>query len=137
MRLPDKYQPEVLSEPSRHRKAAKLLGRSCQFIKGPLPMPWLERAARLPGKALAVGLLLWFLKGMLGDEPITVSTSLIKRFQVGRKAAGRGLTALERAGLIQAYRTAGRLSRVRIISSPPFVGDREPANRTPPHAASP
>lgn len=114
-------QAEVLSEPSRHRKAAKVVRRGRQFIQGPLPMPWLERAARLPGKALAVGLLLWFLKGMLGDEPIPVSASLIERFGVGRKAAGRALTALERAGLIRADRAAGRLVRVWIAPAPPHA----------------
>jgi hypothetical protein len=133
----DEYQAEVLSEPSRHRKAAKLLRGGCQFIKGPLPMPWLEQAARLPGKALAVGLLLWFLKGMLGDEPITVSTSLIERFAVGRKAAGRALTALEGAGLIRADRTAGRLARVRIICTPASLPAPGPGNHSPPHTASP
>jgi hypothetical protein len=129
--------PETLGEGSRNRRDAKLLRLARHFIKGPLPMPWMERAARLPGKALAVGLLLWFQKGMLGDKPITVSTSLLKRFGVGRKAAGRALTAMARLGLIHADRTAGRLARVRIIPTPPSVPDRGPGNRPPPHAGSP
>jgi hypothetical protein len=110
----DERVPEVLSEPSRRRKAAKHLRRGRQFIKGPVPMPWVERAARLPGKALAVGLLLWFRHGM-GDAPIAVSRPLTERFGVSRKAAGRALTALERAGLIRADRAAGRLARARIV----------------------
>ena len=115
MNHPGERVPEVLSEPSRRRKAAKHLRRGRQFIKGPVPMPWVERAARLPGKALAVGLLLWFRHGMGGGALITVSRPLMERFGVSRKAAGRALTALEQAGLIRADRAAGRLARTRIV----------------------
>lgn len=34
------------------------------FLKGPIPLPWLQGAARLPGKALHVGVVLWFLSGL-------------------------------------------------------------------------
>jgi hypothetical protein len=37
--------------------------RTDRFLKGPVPMPWLATAARLPGKALAVGIALWRLGG--------------------------------------------------------------------------
>ena len=42
--------------PPRHRSGEK-------FLKGPVPMAWLERAFVLPGKALHVALLLWFKAG--------------------------------------------------------------------------
>ena len=34
------------------------------FLKGPIPLPWLAVAATLPGKALAVGIIIWFLQGI-------------------------------------------------------------------------
>jgi DNA-binding transcriptional ArsR family regulator len=110
------YVPEVLSELSRKRREAKASRRMGHFIKGPLPMPWLERAARLPGKALAVALLLWFMAGMVGGAPIKLSAGLLARFGVGRKAAYAALTALEREGLITAQRRRGRLPSVKIRS---------------------
>lgn len=107
--------PVTLSEPSRRRKAAQVVRKAGHFIKGPIPMIWIEQAARLPGKAFAVGMMLWFLRGMAGDKPVKISASLRQRFGVGRKAVGRALTALERAGLIKADRSRGRLHRVWIL----------------------
>jgi hypothetical protein len=78
-------------------------------------MPWLEQAARLPGKALTVGLLLWFMRGIKGDEPVKLSKALLSRFGVGRKAASRALVGLEQMDLIQAERGRGRLPRVRVL----------------------
>ena len=37
--------------------------RKGKFLRGPVALDWLRRAAALPGKALAVGLALWFLRG--------------------------------------------------------------------------
>ena len=40
--------------PAKHRRHR----RADRFLKGPVPWPWLVRAMGLPGKALAVGLML-------------------------------------------------------------------------------
>jgi hypothetical protein len=45
--------PQPATEPSARR-----------FIKGPLPLPWLRRAAALPGKAFHVAVGLWYVKGL-------------------------------------------------------------------------
>jgi len=108
------FVPEVLSEPSRKRREAQAARRLRHYIRGPLPMPWLERAARLPGKALAVALLLWFRVGLVGDARVTLTSELLDRFGVGRKAAYAALAALEKAGLIEADRGPGRLPRITI-----------------------
>ena len=34
------------------------------FLKGPIPMAWLNAAAKLPGKTLNVGIAIWWLAGM-------------------------------------------------------------------------
>lgn len=108
------YVPAVLSEESRKRQETKARRRAHQFIKGPLPMPWLERAARLPGKALTVALLLWFMAGIVGNTPVKLSMGLLARFGVGRKAAYAALTALQNEGLIEADRGSGRLPLITI-----------------------
>jgi hypothetical protein len=35
-----------------------------EFLCGPVPLPWLRRAATLRGKALAIGIALWFKAGV-------------------------------------------------------------------------
>ena len=34
------------------------------FLKGPIPLAWLERAARLPGKSLQAAVALWYAAGL-------------------------------------------------------------------------
>ena len=40
------------------------------FLRGPIPLPWLQRAASLPGKAYTLGSILWWFKGMNPTKPI-------------------------------------------------------------------
>lgn len=78
-------------------------------------MVWLEKAAKQPGKALAVGVLIWFRFGILKKASFTLPQTLFARFGVGRKAAYHALTVLEEAGLIHADRGKGRLPRITIL----------------------
>lgn len=43
-----------------------------EVLKGPIPWGWLDRAGRLSGKALAVGLVLWHYAGMTRRRSIHV-----------------------------------------------------------------
>ena len=97
-------------------RRTKLNTRRSPFLKGPIPMEWLRTAAALPGKALAVGIELWFQSGLLRSNWVSVSMSRFSRHGVSRFAAARGLAALERAGLIRCLRAPGRKPRVEIIS---------------------
>lgn len=104
-----------LSESSRNRVAAQWERRTRQFVKGPIPLTWLERAAKCPGKAVIIGCLLWYKWGMEAPGPVTVSHHLLSRFGVGRKAAYRAYEELEQAGLIGVERGSGRLPRLTIV----------------------
>jgi hypothetical protein len=53
------------SRPPRHRPQSA-------FLKGPIPWDWLDRAGRLPGKALAVGLVLWQKAGLCNSQTIGI-----------------------------------------------------------------
>lgn len=106
---------EVLSDSSRSRRDAARAARARQFIRGPLPMAWMEKAANLPGKAMSVGLLLWFKHGMSGDKPLKLTPTLLKRFGIGRKAGYRAISALEAAGLVHTERHPGRCAEVTLI----------------------
>jgi hypothetical protein len=109
---------ERLSEPSRRRNAARQYLRSRYFIKGPIPLKWLEKAAGCGGKAAVVAYLLWFKWGMEGPKPFTVSGELLSRFGVGWKAAYRAYVMLEKAGLLEVDRGNGRLPRLKVLNAP-------------------
>jgi hypothetical protein len=84
------------------------------FLKGPVPLAWLNRASRLPGKALAVALAIWYVAGMEKSGTVRLTRSALMAFNVGRKAAYRALAALERAGLVQVERKRGSCTKVTI-----------------------
>jgi hypothetical protein len=82
--------------------------RKGKFLAGPIPLAWLKRAAQLPGKALAVGLALWFLKRCQNQTTVRLTRRTLERFGVARKPGYNGLQALERAGLVQVRRHVGK-----------------------------
>ncbi len=75
-----------------------------RFLKGPVPWSWLERAMKLPGRALHVGIWVWFYAGMVKDGHVPLNLS---RLGFDRSAASRGLAALEKAGLLVVTRRPG------------------------------
>lgn len=85
------------------------------FIKGPIPLPWVELAAQLPGKALALGIGLWWLQGMVRDAEVKLSKRLLQSFNISRDAAADGLRRLEKAGLVRVKRAPGKRPSVRIV----------------------
>jgi hypothetical protein len=78
------------------------------FLRGPVPLAWLRRAAELPGKALAVGLALWFLSGMKKRRTLRLTRRTLQRFGVGRKPGYLALKNLEIAGLVCVRRQVGK-----------------------------
>lgn len=92
--------------------------RGERFLKGPISWPWLTLAMALPGKAVHVGLHLWFEAGMTGSADVAPSLSSMQRNAgVSRFAASRGLAVLEAAGLVAVERHAGRKPRVRLLDA--------------------
>ena len=94
--------------PPRHRVGE-------EFLKGPIPLPWLQRAATLPGKALATSLALWFMAGLTKNRTVKLSRAVAERFNVGRKATARCLRLLENADLVSVKRHPGRCPVVTIL----------------------
>ena len=89
------------------------------FLKGPVPMQWLEQAGRLPGKALHVGVLLWFEAGRRRDRTVPLAGGLLAGMRVERRAGYRALAQLEAAGLVSAVRGRGRCPRVTLLALEP------------------
>ena len=68
-----------------------------RFLKGPVPLPWLETAARLPGKSLHTGVALWYVAGLTRSPTVPLSNIAGERFGLDRNAKYRALEWLARA----------------------------------------
>jgi hypothetical protein len=90
------------------------------FLGGPIPLTWVERAVRLPGKAWHVASALWFvgIRSRTKSATVNLTAKTLRRFGFTRQAAYRALCALERAGLVQVNRQPGRRLIVTILPSP-------------------
>ena len=85
------------------------------FVKGPIPLPWLEAAARLPGKSIHAGIALWYVAGLTRSRSVPLSNIAGCRFGLDRNAKYRALHWLEGAGLIAVERKLGRAPVVTIL----------------------
>src|SRR5688500_11375531 len=89
-----------------------------KFLKGPVPLSWLESAAHLPGKSLHLGNALWFLAGLKKTRSVILSRSVLQLFGIDRSAKSRALSQLEKAGLVSIERHPGCNPLVTIQSGP-------------------
>jgi hypothetical protein len=104
-RLPDSDVKTILASRAKRRRVRR---RQSWFIKGPIPGDWLGLAATLPGKSIVVGLVVWH--GMAMEArggKLKLTTRLLNRLNVGRRAASNGLRHLESAGLLKVIRRRG------------------------------
>ncbi len=86
-----------------------------RFIRGPLSLDWVGRAAGLPGQALHVAIWLLYLSGLHGSQSVKLAGA--GAFGVTRWAAQRGLKQLEHSGLVEVERHPGRKSRVTLLGA--------------------
>ena len=101
--------------PSTPRQRPRRSRRPDRFLKGPVPWSWLLSAMLLPGKALAVGLMLWLQSGITGDRTVTFCLSRAAGDGIPTTTARRAMKALERAGLVSVRRRPGRGLEVTIL----------------------
>lgn len=85
------------------------------FIAGPIPFQWAQKANSLPGKAGAVGLSLWFLKGLKRSFSFAVTAKAVELSGCSRQAFSRGLAALAKAKLISVHARSGARPIVEIF----------------------
>lgn len=86
-----------------------------KFIKGPIPFQWMASANALGGKAGAVGLALWFLRGVKRSLEVSITREAMQLAGCQRKALYAALDGLERAGLIRQKKQPGRRTRVTLL----------------------
>lgn len=80
------------------QQSTKKLGR---FIRGPIPLCWIQRAATLPRCGLMVALAIAFCRGLEKSNSFRLCPARLRELHVTRSSAARGVAALEAAGLIQ------------------------------------
>ena len=85
------------------------------FMRGPVPMSWLQDASKLGVSALWVGCVLWHLSGVKKSATFLVSNLHLHRWGVDRFAKSRALKALSGAGLISVAGRGKRSPNVTII----------------------
>jgi hypothetical protein len=102
--------PATRKRPPRHRRTER-------FLRGPVPWGWLLRAMALPGKALAVGLILWQLRGMAGRRTVTFCLARAASDGIPTTTARRAIRQLERAGLVAICRKPGRGLEVTLLEA--------------------
>ena len=74
-----------------------------------LPVPWLERVAQLPGKALHVGVVLLYLAALRRSPEVQFSqATLRRRFHTSRDASYDALKRMSAAGLVRVAPSFGR-----------------------------
>jgi len=103
--------------PTRHLDMGMSLGSTKPkeyFLKGPIPLRWLHKAATLPGKAYTLGTIIWWFYGMNPTEPIKVTSKSLKEFSISEDAYRDGLQRLEAADLVSVIRRPGQRSEIRV-----------------------
>ena len=88
--------------------ADKLARPRHQYLKGPLPWPWIAVASKLPGKALLVGLCIWRVAGATKSRTVVLGNADLEPLGIDRAAKSRALAALKGAGLISVTSEPGR-----------------------------
>ncbi len=88
--------------------------RGESFLRGPVPMAWLETAAKLSRSSLHVAIAIWAEAGLVGRRQVVLSRRFLEGLGVGPQATSRALASMESSGLIYVERSRGRLPRVTI-----------------------
>jgi hypothetical protein len=82
-----------------------------------LPLEWTILASGLPGKALHVGIVLWFYAGLSKSLTIKLTRSRLRRFAIHPETGRRALRSLEEARLVRVQRQGHESPTVTILFS--------------------
>jgi hypothetical protein len=110
--MPEAVVALTTAAPMMTTRTRRVQGR---FLRGPVPLDWLQRAALLPGRAVHLGLALWFLDGFQQTGTVKVEPGVVRGFGLDRHASYRALRALEKAGLVSVERRKGAAPVVTLL----------------------
>jgi|ABSN01.1.fsa_nt_gi hypothetical protein len=116
LRVEDFSAADMRELPNAPRSGQRTPSRREPFLKGPVPLSWLAKAASLRKPALPAGICLWFHRGVSGQTRIRVSGSVRKKLGLSAGQMLRGLRALSKANLIRFEKSGrGRCAVVEIV----------------------
>ena len=101
--------------PWSRRKRERQIGR---FLKGPIPLELLRRAAVLPGRALGLYILIRHRSDLRLGQAVTLPADMLASWGIRKDAKARALAALEDAGLITVKRRLGHPVLASLTPSP-------------------
>lgn len=112
-RLPVDSAPVRRKERNSRQPVARQQGA---FIRGPIPLAWLDGVLRLPGRGpLVVALALMYQSGLERSPSVRVTHKLLKRFGIPPRTSHDVLAKLEAAGLVTVTKRPGRCREVKIL----------------------
>lgn len=86
-----------------------------KYVKGPIPITWLDPVLLMGGKALNVALAIWFQVGLKKRKTVTLPRATTKLFRVTRHNVWRALKRMEEAKMIFVVRRKGKLSHITVL----------------------
>lgn len=90
------------------------------FIKGPIPLVWLDGVLTLPGPtALRVALALCYQSGLEGSSKVRFTHKLLKRFRVDPRSATRTFEKMQAEGLVRVHHRPGCCREVEMLTRHP------------------
>jgi hypothetical protein len=106
---PERWEMPGNPTPLVHQWKPKVRGSGQQgkFLKGPISWTWIHQAMHLPGKSLAVGLMLWRESGCMKNRTVRFCLSRAVTDGIPVTTARRAIRALEQAGLVTVRRKLG------------------------------
>lgn len=86
------------------------------FIKGPIPLAWLDGVLKIRGAAVfKTALALWFQAGLESSSTIRFTSKMMRRFTISSKSATRALKQMQASGLVRVRHRPGRCRDVEIL----------------------
>lgn len=120
-RMNEKKTTSLSSDTNRKLTKAKLdlprPNKGEHFIKGPIPLKWIQLASQCGGRGTEVGLLLWYAAGWQKKNPVKFTAAICQQLGVHPKTTKRVLTRMEEAGLIKAEFHRGRSPVVTLLTT--------------------
>jgi hypothetical protein len=106
---------DQMTDKSIATKKVSPVSKQQQFLKGPVPLPWLIKASRCKGQAFIVAIIIWYRCGLQKSNQVTLTSRVLGKFGINRSAKSRALLCLEEAGLIQVERQHGKNPVITIL----------------------
>jgi hypothetical protein len=86
------------------------------FLRGPLLLRELTPVARMPGKALALWLLIQYRTAVSRERSVTLPSRALSEWGIRKDAKVDALRRLEQAGLIVVERPRGFMLKVKLVA---------------------